>query len=528
MLEKLTGVYSSKKSYYVELKKQIQETKKRNTQLEILFKLAKSMDVDIDLPEIMDSIVDELSEILPFDHLGLVDFTRENGAQNTFFWKPNHSLARHSSSQDFAQVIKIHLNAKNSNVGKLLVCNHQEMNYSDTDLLFLEQLAAQLSVCLQNLNLYEEAIQRKIEWEETFRAVQDPIIFIDLDYNIRRVNDSVLNCYHLELEEIVGQKCFSFLHNEEDVCNPCPVREVLKKGKPSQQQMEMRNGRIFDFSYYPVYNNKNEIYGIIQYGKDVTKKLEMEAHWRNLSKQVALGEMAARVAHELNNPLTVVLGNIQMSLLDLTENHEDYKALSDAFNYGLRCQKIVHDLLTFSRHDKHVMVPLDLHFLLDESMDATRFQIDYQQLDISKEYYQHLPVIQANPDQLKQALINILTNAWDAMQHTPEKRLAIRTGLIDEKVYITIEDNGCGIRPEHHFKVFDPFFTTKEEGTGLGLSISYGIIKAHGGEISLRSEAGSGSTFRITLPITPEERERNVQLPGSHSQGDVNISEAMK
>ncbi len=516
MLEKLTGVYSSKKSYYVELKKQINETKKRNTQLEILYKLAKSMNVDIDLPEIMDSIIDELGEILPFEHLELVDFTRECGAQNSFFWKSRNYPGQHLSSQDFDQVLKVPLNAKGSTIGKLLLCNRETIDYAETDLLFLEQLAAQLSVCLENLNLYEEAIRRKIEWEETFRAVKDPIIFIDLENNIRRVNESVLNCYGMELDEVVGQKCYSFLHEREEVCNPCPAREVLKKRKPSQQQLEMRNGRIFDLFYYPVYNNRDEIYGIIQYSKDVTKKLEMEAHWRNLSKQVALGEMAARVAHELNNPLTVILGNIQMALMDMPENHEDHKPLMDAFNYGLHCQKIIADLLKFSRHDRNVIVPLDLHHLIEETIDATRFQVDYNQIAIFKDYYQHLPVIKANPDQLKQVFTNLLTNAWDAIKDQQEKHIAIKTGLLDEQVYITLEDNGCGIRPENLFKVFDPFFTTKEQGTGLGLSISYGIIKAHGGYISVRSEGGSGCTFRITLPITVEDGEQDAVGPGQN------------
>ncbi len=521
MLEKLTGVYSSKKSYYVELKKQINETKKRNTQLEILYKLAKSMNVDIDLPEIMDSMVDELSEILPFEHLELVDFTRESSELSSFFWKSRTATEHHRSFQDFKQVIKIPLIAKGSMIGKLLICNHYEVNYTDSDQLFLEQLAAQLSVCIENLNLYDEAIRRKIEWEETFRAVKDPIIFIDLDHNIQRVNESVLNCYRIELDEVMGQKCYSFLHNRDELCNPCPAREVLKKGKPSQQQQEMRNGRIFDMSYYPVYNNKEEIYGIIQYAKDVTKKLEMEAHWRNLSKQVALGEMAARVAHELNNPLTVILGNIQISLMDLCENNENYKPLTDALSYGLRCQKIIHDLLKFSRYDRNVIVPLDLHFLMDETIDATRFQVDYDQVTISKDYYQHLPVITANPDQLKQVFINVLTNAWDALKSTPEKIITIRTGLIDEHVYITIEDNGQGIRPEHLFRVFDPFFTTKEQGTGLGLSISYGIIKAHGGDISLRSEVGVGSTFRITLPLSIDERETPSPIQEQNQESQV-------
>ncbi len=505
MLEKLTGVRSSKNSYYVELKKQINETKKRNTQLEILYNLAKSMDVDLDLIEIIDSIVPELKKIIYFDHLGLVDFTKKNSKQSSFLGKADYQQRNHTSSHDFAQVLRYTLNAKGAIIGNLLICNREKIDYSESDRLFLEQLSAQLAVYLENRHLYDQAIQRKIEWEETFRAVRDPIIFIDLEHNIKRVNEGTLNCYGHEMKDILGGKCYHLLHNRYEVCNPCQANKAIRERKPAQQQVEICSGKILDLFYYPVYNSQNEIYGVIQYARDVTRSLEIEAHRRNMSKQIALGEMAARVAHELNNPLTVILGNVQIALNNLPEDHEDYKALVDAYNYGLLSKNIIKDLNQMVKHDNTVIVPVDLHLLIDESIHATEFQIDYTRVELIKDYFQHLPLIKANPEQLKQVIINLLTNAWDALNEIPQKRITIKTGLLDEKVFITLEDNGEGIRPEHLSKIFEPFFTTKPRGnTGLGLSLSHSIINTHGGKISARSDLARGTTFKIILPLNIE------------------------
>jgi len=157
------------------------------------------------------------------------------------------------------------------------------------------------------------------------------------------------------------------------------------------------------------------------------------------------------------------------------------------------------------KHDNTVIVPVDLHLLIDESIHATEFQIDYTQVELIKDYFQHLPLIKANPEQLKQVIINLLTNAWDALNEIPQKRITIKTGLLDEKVFITLEDNGEGIRPEHLSKIFEPFFTTKPRGnTGLGLSLSHSIIKTHGGKISARSDLARGTTFKIILPLNIE------------------------
>ena len=162
MLEKLTGVHSSKNSYYVELKKQISETKIRNTQLEILYSLAKSMNVDLDIIEIIDGIVPELKKILYFDHLELVDFTEDKVKQSSFFWKAGQQNESHKSSSDFAQVLRFNLKAKSTVIGNLLICNREKIDYTESDLLFLEQLSAQLAVYLENHHLYDHLDSRRL------------------------------------------------------------------------------------------------------------------------------------------------------------------------------------------------------------------------------------------------------------------------------------------------------------------------------------------------------------------------------
>ena len=215
----------------------------------------------------------------------------------------------------------------------------------------------------------------------------------------------------------------------------------------------------------------------------------------------SIGQLAAGVAHELNNPLgTILLLSDVMHKQTNPENpqHADLGLIIDE---TVRCKRIVSDLLNFARQQEVLAQDTDLHALLDQVIKNAGRQDAFEQIKIIRAYQDTSLVVQADPTQMQQVFINLLKNAAEAIEG--EGKITISTRQVDaEYVEIKVADTGCGIPEESQGKIFTPFFTTKElgEGTGLGLSIVYGIIKMHRGQISVQSQVGLGTTFSILLP----------------------------
>ncbi len=219
-------------------------------------------------------------------------------------------------------------------------------------------------------------------------------------------------------------------------------------------------------------------------------------------KMAALGELAAGVAHEINNPLTGVLTFSSLLLKKVDETHPWRKDLETIVQQTSRCRNIVKGLLDFARQRKPDKKQWDIHTLIERTISLVEKQAPFQDIRIIKEFKTDLPRLFLDGDQIQQVFMNILLNASDAMAGKAGS-LTIKTESRDGKVEISFRDTGPGISKDHLSKLFDPFFTTKEtgKGTGLGLAISYGIIQSHGGEIKVESEEGNGAIFRIRLPI---------------------------
>ncbi len=225
-------------------------------------------------------------------------------------------------------------------------------------------------------------------------------------------------------------------------------------------------------------------------------------------KLSAVGQFVAGVAHELNNPLTAVIGFAdlltQVSTDTKTRPHLELIAKS-----AHRCHKIVQSLLSFARQHAPERKLVKPNGVIDEVLEIMAYDLRTSNIKVVTEFAPSLPVILADGHQLQQVFVNILSNARQALQtFRQEGQITVRTRVAGGFVRIEFEDNGPGIRPENLSKIFDPFFTTKPvgQGTGLGLSLSYGIIQEHGGRITAQSEVGRGTTFVIELPIAPENK----------------------
>jgi two-component system NtrC family sensor kinase len=221
-------------------------------------------------------------------------------------------------------------------------------------------------------------------------------------------------------------------------------------------------------------------------------------------KMAALGELAAGVAHEINNPLTGVLTFSSLMLKKADEDHPWKKDLQNIVQQTTRCRNIVRGLLDFARQRKPDKKEWDIQTLLDNTVSLVEKQARFQNIKMVKEFKTGIPLLFVDADQIQQVFMNILLNAADAMAGNGGT-LTIKTDLKDKMAEVSFTDTGCGMTKEHLSKLFAPFFTTKEigKGTGLGLAISYGIIQSHNGDIEVESQVDKGSTFRIKLPIEP-------------------------
>jgi len=221
-------------------------------------------------------------------------------------------------------------------------------------------------------------------------------------------------------------------------------------------------------------------------------------------KLSGIGEFVAGVAHELNNPLTSVMGFSEL-LARASDDPQQRRYLEIIHKSALRCQKIVQSLLSFSRRHAPERKPANVNTLVGNAVEFLQYQLRTSNLEILTHLDPNIPKAMLDPHQIQQVFLNIINNARQAIEgNTPKGRITITTTVVRDKIRVEFQDNGPGIKPENLPKLFDPFFTTKKtgQGTGLGLSLCYGIIKEHGGTIDVRSKPGESACFIIQLPLT--------------------------
>lgn len=232
-------------------------------------------------------------------------------------------------------------------------------------------------------------------------------------------------------------------------------------------------------------------------------------------KLSGIGEFIAGVAHELNNPLTSVMGFSEL-LRQAKVDAKNKRYLEMIHKSALRCLKIVQALLSFARHRAPERKPACVNGLIEASVEILQYQLRTSNIETITRLDPHLPMVMMDPHQVQQVFVNIINNARQAIEaHQPRGQITITTETHGDSVRVTIQDNGPGIPEENLAKIFDPFFTTKEvgQGTGLGLSLCYGIIKDHRGTITPRSKPGEGAAFIIELPITHEAGDPAGEKP---------------
>ena len=256
---------------------------------------------------------------------------------------------------------------------------------------------------------------------------------------------------------------------------------------------------------------------ITEYKRLEQERQTMEARLRHQQKLESIGRLASGVAHEINNPLTGIMGFAQLiaARIDKTSPLEEYA--SEIVCLTERVATIVRDLLTFARQETQSHSPADIHEIVGATLALIQTVMPGDQITLEMDIPKNMPKIKCHSQQIQQALLNLLTNARDALDKkypecNPDKIIRVTAQVFEKagKAWIrtTVEDHGTGLSPEIQEKMFDPFFTTKEpgKGTGLGLAISNGIVVEHGGELHCESELGHWTRFHMDLPVNAEQR----------------------
>ncbi|MBN1484989.1 MAG: GAF domain-containing protein, partial [Chloroflexia bacterium] len=239
------------------------------------------------------------------------------------------------------------------------------------------------------------------------------------------------------------------------------------------------------------------LYDDLQQQMDELKRTQ--AQLVQSAKLAAVGELAAGVAHELNNPLTGVLGYAEIAMIELEPEHPSYKDLQGIRAEALRASRIVRHLLQFSRQSEPKRTPADINQVTRQTLDVIRYHLQTSNVQVEESYEADLPPLSLDEGQIRQVLLNLITNAFQAMPQGGQLRICSeRRG---DQIGISISDTGEGIAKDNLERIFDPFYSTKPSGTGLGLSVSLGIVQEHGGRITVESQPGQGSTFTVWLPI---------------------------
>jgi two-component system NtrC family sensor kinase len=258
-----------------------------------------------------------------------------------------------------------------------------------------------------------------------------------------------------------------------------------------------------EISTYPISGEHGRVEQAFLFEEDVTEQRQLEASLLQAEKLAAVGQLAAGVAHEVNNPLTAILANAELLLRSLPhEDQERREMVEMILQASERATKSVRDLLDFSRREKDGQASADVNETIRRTVSLVQHELLARSIKLTFDPAEGLPPVAGSRDQLQSVWLNLIVNARQAIEpHSGEIRIVARQ--VGDAAQVTVADTGIGIEPERLERIFEPFYTTKEpgRGTGLGLSICHRIVTGHGGDIRVSSRPGEGTVFTVTLPF---------------------------
>lgn len=365
-------------------------------------------------------------------------------------------------------------------------------------------MAKELKLKQENMNRYAKDLEELVN-EKTSEIVREReklttilnamgggIILIDKQGKILWANEMIKGIFNME---VTGKYC-------EELWADCDISSTYSKDNVETTIMSLKNERFLQMITAPVKDEHGEVYKYIRLIQDITEMKKMEEQIINSEKLASIGRLAAGIAHEIGNPLTSIFSYIQI-LRELEDDKFKKESIETIYFHIKRISEILKQLSGFSKMPAVELQACHVNEVIENSTRLIQYDKQAQGIVIVKELSDFLPDIAVDINQLSQVFINLILNAVDAMPDGG--KLLLRSYVEDNNIVIEFEDTGVGISRENIFKIFDPFYTTKEKGTGLGLAVSYNIIKKMKGTLTVNSELGKGTVFKITLPINDME-----------------------
>jgi len=397
-------------------------------------------------------------------------------------------------------------------VGLLVVDNRNPKHRVDeSNLAFLETFANQAGMALHNAMLVEDLSREVTFRERTFKSLPNGVMVLDERGLIQSLNPSLLEILKMDDKDVTGipYEAVRLVNDEEHFQQM--VNAALEEGRSYEGIGENWTltlpGRTLklNIKVNPLPGTANR-HGAVILFEDITEVSALQEQLFQSEKLATLGQMAAGIAHEVNNPLAGVSGFLQVLASRLPEESPERSAMQAALANISRASGTIKDLLKFARLGPAQMRPVDLREVLEESLVFVQFQREHKGVTIESDINHDLPKVVIDPDQIRQVFTNLVLNALQSMGDAG--RLSVSTASANGMVRTFIEDTGGGIARDKFELIFEPWFTTKQaKGTGLGLVNSDRIVNDHGGTLAFSSVEGEGTTFIIDLPQAKSDTE---------------------
>jgi two-component system NtrC family sensor kinase len=442
-------------------------------------------------------------------------------------------------------------------LGTLSISSTRPRRFKAADQQLMTVIAAQIVVAVQHAQLHNTIRRAKREWEMTFDAISDPIAVFTDRGELLRGNRALAAHLDLPITSLRRLACgrIGFCGCIGHDRSRCAIHRALAQ-QASRAEITLPDGQIFSVTTFPI-GSASDGPSVVQVAKNVTEEIATARRLRKMSEELAttnerlvatldqlkatqaqlvqaeklsaIGQLVAGVAHELNNPLTSVIGYAQLVEEELRagpsrrppeEVAQDLRRIAEESE---RAARIVRNLLTFARRQGAERAPQDLVDVCERVIALREYSFRISGLELITGFQAGVPRVLADAGQLQQVLLNLVLNAEQAMRGAVRRTLtiAVRHAARLNAVELRVSDSGHGIENGSLSRIFDPFFTTRDvgEGTGLGLSICYGIVRDHGGQIAVESRPQEGTTFSVLLPaLLPEVVAGGAEILVAHPE----------
>ncbi len=401
--------------------------------------------------------------------------------------------------------------------------------------------------------LYKHKMEKRLKESEqwlttTLKCIGDGVIATDTKGLITFLNPIAESLTGWKKAEAIGKPVEKIFHIVNEISGErCEdlVNKVLKTGKVFGLANETvliprdnENKRLIGDSAAPIINERGEVLGVIIVFRDITLERQMQEQLHHSQKMLSIGTLAGGIAHDFNNILGAILGYADLTLEDVPESSTAKEYAREIRRASIRAKNLVKQILAFSRKEVQSLKPIKLQNSIKEIITMLRSTTPTT-IEIHQSIDEQCCTVQADPTQINQVLVNLCTNASQAMIDTGGVlEIGLKEEMLDKQhlqkhphlqqgtyIVLSVSDTGTGIDPKIREKIFDPFFTTKGvgQGTGMGLAVVYGIVKSHGGAITVESTLGKGTTFHILLPRSGQQVAEAKETKGTLPRGTERV-----